>query len=133
MQNKNMKVLPMEGFCVPKDAHSQFQNFCIKKKILRPRFLCELNKRRINKQITAAKFLPSFPSILCSTVTSSTFTKFLDYKKVCSFNLLLKVRYTNINSIRQIIPFSYRLSATKSASIWWAHLMIPLIKGTKQS
>lgn len=51
VQNKNIKIKvpPTEGFCVPEDAHFQCHNVCIKKKILRPRFLCKLNNR-INKQ-----------------------------------------------------------------------------------
>lgn len=46
----------MEGFCVPKAVHFQFQNFCIKKKILRPQFLCKLNRREIYEQIQQLNF-----------------------------------------------------------------------------
>lgn len=53
VQNKNIKskAWPTERFCVPKAIHFQPQNFCIKKKIVRPRFLCKLNKRGISEQI----------------------------------------------------------------------------------
>lgn len=64
VQNKNIKikVLPMEGFCVPKDARFPFRHLCIKKKILRPQFSLQ-TKQQNNKQI-AATFLSSFPRIL---------------------------------------------------------------------
>lgn len=136
VQNKNVKIKvpPMEGFCVPKDAHFQFPNFCIKKKILRPQFLWKPNNR-INKQI-AATFLSSFPRILfqCRIFYIQKIRSWLQKGNAVSA-LLLKVRYADTKSIRQIIPFSYSFKRHKlsCALILWTLLLISLMQGTQLS
>lgn len=64
VQKKNIKikVLPMEGFCVPKDAHFQFQKFLHQKEKSKATVSLQ-TKQQNNKQI-AAKFSSSFPRIL---------------------------------------------------------------------
>jgi len=64
VQKKNIKikVLPMEGFCVPKDRHFQFQKFLHQKENSKATVSLQ-TKQQNNKQI-AAKLLSSFPRIL---------------------------------------------------------------------
>ena len=57
-------VPPTEGLCAPGAAHFHSQHFCIRQKGLRPRFLCRLHNRLTIQADTAARFLPSFPTIL---------------------------------------------------------------------
>ena len=57
-------VPPTEGLCAPGAAHFHSQHFCTRQKGLRPRFLCRLHNRLTIQADTAARFLPSFPSIL---------------------------------------------------------------------
>lgn len=52
----------MEGFCVPKDAHFQFQKLLHQKENSKATVSLQ-TKQQNNKQI-AAKFLFSFPRIL---------------------------------------------------------------------
>lgn len=108
MCKQTIKVLPMEELCEPKDAHSQFQKILHQKEKNSKATVSLQTKQeeRMDKQI-AAKFFsfPKYSLFQCRIFYIHQIT--LIIKKVYSFNLLLKVRYININSIRQIIPCSY--------------------------
>lgn len=109
------------GLYVPKGTCFQFQNFCIKRKLLRPLFFFKLNssKKEIKKQIMAATLLSWSPGPLCSCVV------FYIHKMISwlykYFTLQLKVKYTNISFTWQVWPwnFSHECSPASSVTATW--------------